>query len=182
MFNLIAISFLQKKYCRLPGIGSLTLVAQPAETDFVNSAIKAPTEEIVFKAENGDATGSFNEFTAISEIMLRQLNDGLPVEISGVGTFTQTGGIISFEPVVLSNMYTPAVHAVRVIRKDAEHQMLVGDKETTNTVMAGLLNDKPAAVQRWWIWALVAALASLTVLFLYLSQNGFNGLGSMAKP
>jgi hypothetical protein len=182
MFNVIATYFLQKKYCRLPGIGSLTLVTQPAQNDFVNSSIKAPVDEIVFKPDNDQGNNSFNEFTAISELMLKQLDSGQPVEISGVGVFTKSGADIDFTPVVLDGSYTPAVTAQRVIRKDAEHALLVGDKQTTNTIMAELLNEQPAATYRWWVWALVAAFAGLIAILVYLSQHGFNSLGNIAKP
>lgn len=98
MFNFIASSFFQKKHCQLPGIGSLSLVKRPAQTDFVNGQIKAPIEEILFTpAKNGKPV--FNEFSAISELMIRKMDEEGEVALAGIGIFVKKEtGLINFFP------------------------------------------------------------------------------------
>ena len=43
-----ASSFFHKKICVLPGLGTLKLVTHAAETDFSNTQIKSPRQEIIF--------------------------------------------------------------------------------------------------------------------------------------
>ncbi|MFT3679354.1 MAG: hypothetical protein QM791_03725 [Ferruginibacter sp.] len=183
MYNLIASSFLQKKHCHLPGIGDLTLVTHPAETDFVNTAIKAPREEFTFTpVANGRIV--FNEFSAISELMKRKLEEDGTVELTGIGIFSKepSDDTIRFSPLKLDPVFYPPVTAERVIRQDAEHAILVGDKETTNTAMSDFYSEKEKVKDRWWIWALVLGGIAIGAIAYYLSQYGVNSFGNIIKP
>jgi hypothetical protein len=71
------------------------------------------------------------------------------------------------------------VVAERVIHKDAEHAILVGDKETTNVEMTEYYTDETAvAKDKWWIWAIVLGVVAISVIAYYLSQNGIADFGS----
>jgi nucleoid DNA-binding protein len=179
MFNVIASSLFQKKSCRLPGIGTLEVVTRSAEYDFSNQQISAPQHRIVFiNASSSDNT--FNEFSAISQLMKQKLKDEGMVEIDGLGSFVKDGnGSLQFVPVEIdSNLLQPVV-AERVIHKDAEHAILVGDKETTNVEMTEYYTDETAvAKDKWWIWAIVLGVVAISVIAYYLSQNGIADLGS----
>jgi hypothetical protein len=181
MYNLIASSFFQKKYCQLPGIGSIALISHPATTDFVNSRIKAPMQEVVFEPQ-GDGKNIFNEFSAISELLLRKITEGGQVDIEGVGIFYKDAAdTVKFAPVKLDETFTPAVAAERVIRQDARHTILVGDKETTNTAMTEYFSEERVEKkERWWIWAILLAAVGLALLFFYVYQHGMNGLANIA--
>lgn len=184
MFNIIASSFFQKKYCQLPGIGSLTLKTRSAKADFVNAQILPPVDEIIFSPSSVSDSNTFNEFSAISELMKRQLNDDGQVDITGVGTFIKNAvnGSISFIPVQLETMFSIPVTAERVIRHDAEHTILVGDVETTNTAMTGFFSDKPEIKQRWWIWAAALGALGLALVLFYIYLYGFSNFGNVIKP
>ena len=62
------------------------------------------------------------------------------------------------------------MEAERVIHPQAEHSILVGDKETTNTVMTDYFNEEPVVKDRWWIWAIVLGLAALAILLFYFND------------
>ncbi len=178
MYSIIAPSFFQKKKCVLPGIGRLSLVTHAAETDFYNTQIKAPRQEIVFTS--GTEANIFNEFSAISEMMQRHLDEEGSVALHGVGTFTKdTTGAISFAPIQIDNDFTQPVTAERVIHKDAPHAILVGDKETTNVVMAEYYTEETVAKDRWWVWALVLGSIAIAALILYIIKYGFNNFSSL---
>ncbi|HEY0434634.1 MAG TPA: hypothetical protein VGC95_12225, partial [Chitinophagaceae bacterium] len=67
----------------------------------------------------------------------------------------------------------PTVTARKVIRENVEHTMLVGERETTSTLMKELL--APSLITRrshWWIWPLAIFLAGVIFLGLYFSMDG----------
>jgi len=179
MYNIIAPSFFQKKNCVLPGIGSLSIITHPAETDFSNTRIKSPRQEILFTPAGSNAP-VFNEFSAISEMMKRHLDEENRVEVLGIGTFTQDpSGQVSFHSIRIDDVFTEPVTAERVIHKDAPHAILVGDKETTNVQMTEYFTEEPTAPDRWWLWAVTLAAAGIIVITLYIAQNGLNALASL---
>ncbi len=179
MFNIIAASFFQRKSCVLPGIGKLSLVTYPAASDFSNKQIVAPVQEIVFTPSVDEKL--FNEFSAISELMKKKLDEEGEVDLAGIGVFTKSKeGDIKFTPIQLDENIQVPVSAVRVIREHAQHAMLVGDKETTNTQMTELLNEEAPAKDKWWILAIVLGAAGLLALIIYLYQHGINAFGNVA--
>jgi hypothetical protein len=180
MYNLIAASFFQKKSCVLPGIGSLSLITHSSITDFPVKQIKAPVQEILFTPGTEEEKG-FNEFSAISELMKKSLDEQGEVVIEGIGFFTKNAsGNVQFTPVSLDEYIQTPVTANRVIREHSEHSILVGDKETTNTQMTGLLHEEEPAKYKWWIWAAVLAAAGLLLLIVYLYQYGANAFANTA--
>ncbi len=179
MFDIIASSFFQKKTCRLPGIGNLELATTSAEYDYGNKQIRPPKETILFiPASSSD--NHFNEFSAISQLMKAELNENGKVEVTGLGSFTtDNSGTIHFAPCTVNDNFYQPVAAEKVIHKDAEHAILVGDKETTNTEMNEYYSDEEeVAGSRWWIGALIMAAVGIAVIGYYLYRHGFNDLAS----
>lgn len=182
MYDLIAPAFFQKKFCRLPGIGQLTLITIPAEFDFQNKQILAPVQRIDFTPKSGDEN-MYNEFSAISELMKKKLDAEGTIKLAGIGIFyKEIDGNIRFEPVVLNPVFLQPVSAIRTIRQDAEHNMMVGDKKTTNVEMTEFLNEEASAtpLDSWYISAIVLGLVGVGVLAIYVYQNGWNLLGNCA--
>jgi len=180
MHTIIASSFFQKKSCVLPGIGKLSLITHTAETDFPNKQIKAPVQEIVFTPVQTEET-FFNEFSAISELMKKKLEQEGLVELTGIGNFKKSiDGDIVFTPVLPDDDLQQPVTAIRVIRERSEHAMLVGDKETTNTLMTEMLNEETPATNRWRLWAIILGVAGLLLLAVYLALHGFNAFSNAA--
>lgn len=179
MYNVIASSFFQKKSCRLPGIGILELVTTPAEYDFPNKQIKAPRQKILFIPSNS-TDNSFNEFSAISQLLKDRLNKEGSVAIDGLGLFTKdSNGITAFSAEEISEDFFLPVAAERVIHKDAAHAILVGDKETTNVVMTEYYTETSIEKNRWWIWGAIAlAAVAAAIIAYYVSQHGFNDLSN----
>ncbi len=183
MDYLIAPTLFQQKSCRLPGIGTLSVITGSATTDFINTEINAPTQTIVFSAAQDDEE-KFNEFTALSELIKKDLSEKGTVHLKGIGDFKRNNtGLVTFIPISVNRDFAVPVRAERVIRQDAEHTMLVGDKETTNTVMTGYFVEEGEVVtkSKWWIWAIVLGIIGLAVIAIYASQNGFNALGNTAN-
>lgn len=182
MFDIIASSFFQKKTCRLPGIGNLELVTTSAEYDFSQKQIRSPRQTILFVSTPASNAG-FNEFSAISQLLNDELDKNGKVDITGLGTFTKDeNGLLHFLAATVNEDFLQAVAAEKVIHKDAEHPILVGDKETTNTQMAEYFSDDvPQKKNRWWVWMLLIAVTSIVALGVYFVQYGFNDLSSRAS-
>lgn len=182
MFDIIASSFFQKKTCRLPGIGNLELVTTPAEYDYGSKLIRAPRQTVLFVSASSSTKDQFNEFSAISQLMRDELNRNGIVRITGLGSFTKdSSNNIHFAAYAVNEDFLQPVVAEKVIHKDAEHSILVGDTETTNVQMNEYYNDEPVeAKDRWWIWAIALAVVAIAAIGYYLYAKGFNGLASQS--
>ncbi len=179
MFDMIASSFFQKKSCRLPGIGNLELAYTPAQYDYGSRQIRAPREIILFIASS-PYDNHFNEFSAISQLVKDELEKKGSVDITGLGSFTKdSSGNIQFEAVPVNDDFLQPVVAEKVIHKDAEHAILVGDKETTNVVMNEFYSEETTELKsNWWIWALLLGAVGMAVVVIYLSANGTNAFAN----
>jgi hypothetical protein len=189
MQNQIASYLFQHKTCPLPGLGTLSVLHSGAEADFTNKSIAAPKSFIEFSDTETDATGLLNYLSATSGGSTYEVSEALDhfcdnlrnkmtvqsdVQLGSIGSFfVDASGKINFKPEELSAAFVQPVYAERVIHPDAEHQILVGDKETTNTVMTELLAPKAENKDRWWIWAIVLALVGIAALVFYFTA--FNG-------
>jgi hypothetical protein len=195
MQNQIASYLFQHKTCPLPGLGTLSVIHSGAEADFTNKSIAAPKSFIEFSDTQTDATGLLNYLSAtfggntyeVSEALdhfcdnLRNKMTLQPdVELENLGSFfVDVSGKINFKPAELPAVLAQPVFAERVIHPDAEHQILVGDKETTNTVMTELLAPKSETKDRWWIWAIVLGLVGIATVVIYFTVfNGTSAFGN----
>ena len=155
------------------------LLTKAAETDFINGKILAPVQNIAFEPQQ-KADSTFNEFTAISAVLLDELNSKGQVLIEGIGTFFKNESTITFNANTVHQMYVPAVTAIRVQRENAEHDILVGDKQTTNVIMSEFFADETkASKEYWWLWALLLAAFAIGVIGFYAVKNGFNYLENL---
>ncbi len=182
----IASYLFQTKTCPLPGLGTLSVLSSGADADFTNKLIAAPKPFIQFTNTESETSGLVtylansngchaNEAAEalyhFCENIKRDITAEADVNIESVGNFFVDGtGTISFKPEELPVSFAQPVIAERVIHLNAEHQMLVGDKETTNTRMTEFLAPKTAIADRWWIWAIVLAAVGLTLLAIYFTQ------------
>ncbi len=174
----------------MPGIGELRIHAQSAAPDFISKQINAPFIKIVFtevttddrgfiqylSAKKGlstaDASSSFKDFCD-SLISKRKFS------INQVGLFNKNSvGYFDFEAETFPARFSQPVFAGRVIHPEAEHQMLVGDKETTNTAMTEYYTEEPITKSRWWIWAAAIAAIAILAAIIHFSQKGSVGNGT----
>ncbi len=198
MHHLIASYLFQNKNCPLPGLGNLSLTGGEANADFTNKVINAPIASINFVPGETNATGllsfvatSTNSSTYEATEALDHFCDNLknnitvdsPARLEGVGDFfVNNNGDINFEPVQLPAEFLQQVKAERVIHPQAEHSILVGDKETTNTLMTEFFNEDAVVKDRWWIWAIVLGLIGLTILLIYFNDaDGSAQFGNAIK-
>lgn len=188
MQHLIASYLFQHCNCPLPGIGTLSISTKSSESDFVGKVLTAPAPVINFTEEESDAA-SFIQFIAAktnsnsseaknalenySETLGAAIADGTAAAIEGVGNFiVNSSGDLKFEPQQPPAAFLQPVKAERVIHPEAEHTMLVGDKETTNAVMTEYYSEEEIKKDRWWIWAIVFAVIAIVIIIIYVNDPG----------
>ena len=179
MYQIIAPSLFQNKICKLPGIGTLVMVSNSAETDFVNGQIKSPFETIEFIAASQDEN-IFNEFSAISELLKKNLVENGSFFLNGIGTFFKSNEDgVRFSPISIAPVFSMPVNVERVIRQDAAHAILVGDQRTTNVEMTEYFTEQTSATERWKIWAFILSIAGIIAILFSLYFSGNNWLGNV---
>ena len=186
MQHQIASYLFQHKTCPLPGLGTLRVKHTEAVSDFTNKSITAPKTYIEFSNTETDATGLLNYLAAtvkgngyevskaldhFCDDLKNNITQQQDVQLESVGSFfADASGNIRFKQQALPESFTQPVFAERVIHPDAEHAILVGDKETTNTEMTELLAPKSETKDRWWIWAIVLGESGLIALLIYFTE------------
>ncbi len=179
----------------MPGLGTLAVISTGAETDFTSKLIAAPKTVIQFTDTGTDANGLLDYLAATTggdkyevtealdhfcDNLKSDINNNQDATLDSIGSFFVDGsGKINFKQQELPTAFTQAVFAERVIHPDAEHQILVGDKETTNTEMTEFLAPKSAIKDRWWIWAIVLGVVGLLALVIYFTA--FNGTAAFGN-
>lgn len=188
----------QYKTCPLPGLGTLSVLQSGAEADFTNKMIAAPGFFIEFMNVETDADGLLNYLSGTTgksidkvkesleyfcDNLKKKITDESNVKLDGIGNFfADASGKIRFKQEELPAAFLQPVFAERVIHPDAEHQILVGDKETTNTVMTEFLTPKLETKDRWLIWAIVLGVTGLLLFTIYITMfNGNSTFGNVIK-
>jgi hypothetical protein len=192
MISILTNYLVQHKSVSIPGLGTIYIERTPAQSDFVNRQILPPSYHYRFDkyfdtpdrdffnflaAHKGiadfEAIKLYNEWALEFKNSIRNQNS---VEWENVGTLSQdvTGEIV-FEPKSSILTFQQPVPAERVLRTDARHTMLVGDKERTNVEMTEYLHEEPRVRRKsWWIYALIIGTVALAAIFYHFSRNGWN--------
>jgi hypothetical protein len=198
MQDQIASYLFQNKTCPLPGLGTLSLLNSVAEADFTNKLIASPKTFIQFTDIETDSTGLLNYLAATTGADKYEVTEALDhfcdnlrnkitqqpaIQLENLGSFfVDESGKINFKQEELPAAFTQSIFAERVIHPDAEHNILVGDKETTNTVMTELLAPQDETKDRWWIWAIFLGLIVLIAMLIYFTElKGASPFGNTIK-
>lgn len=194
MERLIRIYLLQKSSVSIPGLGTIYVERSPARSDFINRQVLPPSYHYRFD-KYFDAPGKdFFTFLAARKNIAdyeaiklynewaHSLRNHLSTEqastLKGIGVLKRgESGDVIFEPESLPDMLNIPVPAERIIRTDAKHTMLVGDREISNVEMTGFLQDEVHKEKTsWWIYALIIGAIALTAILFHFFR------GAKASP
>lgn len=189
MFSIITTYLYQHKKLTLPGIGSFELVPKPAAAGF--DTITAPGWDIIF-SENKSATSAENpdsfyillgskeslstenarqQFEEFARNIKVKLNDNETINWEDVGILEKPDHRISFTPQKPTASVFSDVSAKKVIREHADHQLLVGERETTKIAALEQLQREASANRGKTItWIVLAAIGVFAVIFFL--KNG----------
>jgi hypothetical protein len=190
MVHLIRTYLLQNNSISIPGLGTIYVERIPAQSDFVNRQLLPPSYHFRFD-KYFDAPGkefftylaarkNIEDYEAIKlySEWAYELRNNIGADqsatLEGVGILKRdVSGEVIFEAIVPPQTYSIAVPAERIIRSNARHTMLVGDKEISNFEMSGYFHDEVRKKrQSWWIYALILAAVALIAIFFHYFKTG----------
>jgi hypothetical protein len=181
---------LNYKQLTLPAIGTFLLERKPAEADIASRMINPPVYTIALQSgvdssskkiydwlasslnvSDREAVIRFNDF---SFDLKQRISSGNIIKWNGVGTLRKDStGQLKFDP-VNTLIFEQSVPAQKVIRKTAEHTVLVGEQEKTSTQMTEFLSHSVRKRSYWWTFALVLGLLTIIFTLWYFSEHGLN--------
>lgn len=181
----------------IPGIGTFSAAEKPALLNFAEKEITVPPYEVSYKyetlsadknffsflcsqlhTEEWKAIITFNDFVShIKNVLTHEGSYTFP----GIGIITRKpSGEYSFSQTVPEANLFPEVQAERVIRKNAEHAVMVGTEEKSSVQMqheiekhtVSIVEEESTEKQRWWIpAAILGCIGVLALLIYYLFIN-----------
>ena len=191
MFQVLNAYLFQHRSISIPGLGTIYLEIQSANVDVADRTILPPLYGFRFDKYFDAPDREFFSFIAVQRNMLdfeaikwynefsldlrNRIRTEEQVEWEGVGVLRKNGGEISFES-ANEPLFLQPTPALRVNRQNAQHTLLVGDQERTNTEMNEWLLDEEAGKpgKSWWIVALVLAALALAILSWHFYTNGWS--------
>jgi hypothetical protein len=161
----------------LEGLGTLQLVHTPPQYQTVEQTFTAPSQYINFEKNAAITSPKFIEYVATQKQISNTEAADLIAKTTkndwvGIGEFKQNElGEDDFIPYNL-NIVTNKIVAEKVIRKEEEHYITVGEQEKTNTEMSAFYNEEINVAQsKWWIAALLIGLATIGYIIFYYLTN-----------
>lgn len=199
MEHLIASYLFQNNHCPLPGIGKLTLTERPATISHGAKLIHPPQPAISLVHGEFSQDDFLNYVCAVEKIdeseankklqrycsYLQSLDSFAEAKIPNAGKFyVNAEGNLVFKHSPLPQQFLDNIHAEKVIHPDASHTLIVGDKESSTSLMTEYYNvEEPAPRKKWWIAALILALVGITVILLYaFNEKNAGFFGNATKP
>ncbi|MBO9619529.1 MAG: hypothetical protein J7539_10885 [Niabella sp.] len=189
MFSILTTYLYQHKKLALPGIGNFELQPKSASVSF--DTVAAPGWDIIF-SENKSVTAADNpdsfyellgakeslsganaqqQFEEFARNLVVKLNDNERIDWEDVGVFEKPDYHIHFTPKTPATSLFNNVTAQRVIREHADHQLLVGEKETTkNAALEQMLWEERSNKRKTITWIIVGAVAVIAAVFFL--KNG----------
>jgi hypothetical protein len=175
----------------LPGLGTICLESQAASIDASTRSILPPTYRFrfdkFFDSPDKDLFSYLSSQQNISDYeALRQYNDfafslrdrlnyfrEAPWEGLGILKKDDTGEI-HFESSIPNPSFLQPVPAEKVVRANAKHMLLVGDRERSNNEMSDWFAEEPVHGNKlWWLVALIGGIAASLVIMTHFSSKGW---------
>ena len=184
------------KKLNIPGIGNFVITESPATLQFTDKQLHAPATQVQFTQVVHPTNNHFysflsKEWKVEKVIAIRMYKDGVEelldnlkasgmCELPGIGILQKTAdGSVNFTPAATSLSLFSNLPAERVLRRNAQHTVLVGEREhikintsSFETVAEDVTDEKKPAKDNWLIYALVlAVLAILMIAYYYIAYK-----------
>jgi hypothetical protein len=192
MWQVLNAYLFQHRSISIPGLGTIYLETMPANVDVADRTMQPPAYRFRFDKYFDAPDKEFFAFVAVQHNILdyeaikwynefsfelrNRIRAEEQVSWDGVGVLKKDGsGGVLFEPAPAPLLFLQPVPAMRVSRQDAQHSLVVGDRERTSGEMNEWLQDNARKRRRlsWWIIAVVLAVLALGFLGWYFYSHGF---------
>lgn len=192
MQELITSFIIQSKECKLADIGKFKKIRKSAASDIANKQILPPTTELLFTGREEKISDDLVKYVAdkkritTSEALAEiknwcadtkvKLKNGEIILFESLGVLKRESFANVFSPFENSIQFFEPAPAVRVIHKNSEHAMLVGDKETTSSVMNQFyqVEETEPKSNAWKITAIILLAIALVILFFHFYGHPFS--------
>lgn len=201
MVDLIVQYLSFNKQVSLKGIGTFTVEQLPARLDFPNRLLHAPQAVLHFSstAKQDDTFEQWicdelhiNSETALQKQQIfltdfqRTLNSEQIVEWAGLGKFEKKEKSLLHFTAAFESIIGEPVKAEKIIRKNKEHFVRVGEEEKTSTEMEELLfGARRKKLNLFWIFAMALFLIGFVLVWMFAAghsrQWGTQGNGHKLK-
>ena len=176
----------------VPGLGTICMESQAATIDASTRTIHPPVYRFRFdkfsdspdkdlfaylsvqqKISDYEALRQYNDFAYSLRDRLNYFREA-PWE--GLGILKKDDmGDIHFESSILNPSFLQPVPAEKVVRTNAKHMLLVGDRERSNSEMSDWFAEEPIHGNRlWWLVALIGGIAAALIIMIHFSSRGWN--------
>jgi hypothetical protein len=193
VLTLLSKYLLQYKRVCIPNIGTFEIVQHPAQLNVADKLIAPPVyttrhigsndvpeHQFHFFASAGLAKEELaHELFVFGERLKRRVQNA-PFHWKGFGTLDYTSSELSFQPDEIWLEGLQSVPANKVLRENAQHNMLVGDQEMTSQQVTDVLNQaeykRPWFIVAGWVLLIVALVAIIIFLYVRNFQTSASGL------
>src|ERR1700722_13126941 len=176
----------------IPGLGTICMESQAAAIDASTRTIHPPVYRFRFDkfsdSPDKDLFAYLSTQQSISDYeALRQYNDfayslrdrlnySREVSWEGLGRLIKDDmGEIHFESTISNPSFLQPVPAEKVVRANARHMLLVGDRERSTNEMNEWFAEEPVHGNRlWWLVALLGGIAAALIIMFHFSSHGWN--------
>jgi len=185
--QLLAQYLFQYRKLSIPGVGTLEMVEASPQFNVVDQLMMPPLfscrlhpADAVPEHQLSFLSASLNKAPGETRLVLDRFGSRLRTQLSdrairwtGIGTLSSRGGHIALDADVLAPAGLQPVPAHKIIRENAAHAMLVGDRERTTVEMSDSLRQ-PASKRQWTVLAawIILLLAILAIVFFIYSGKG----------
>jgi hypothetical protein len=191
MFAVLNAYLYQHRSISIPGLGTIYLETLPAAVDVADRTMLPPVYHFRFDKYFDAPDKEFFAYLATQRNILdyeaikwynefsfdlrNRIKNEDAVNWDAVGVLKKdASGNVLFEPVATPFDFLQPTPAMRVNRQDAQHTLLVGDRERTSGEMNEWLHDDAHRRRKvaWWIIAVIIAVAGLAFLGWYFYSHG----------
>jgi hypothetical protein len=192
MYDILNKYLFLNKSIPVPGLGTICMDNLPATIDASTRTIHPPTHRFRFdKFFDSPDKELFTYLSAQQNISdyeaLRQYNDFAyslrdrlnyfrEASWEGLGILKKDDmGEIHFESSISNPLFLQPVPAEKVVRANAKHMLLVGDRERSSGEMSDWFAEEPVHGNRlWWLVALIGGIAAAMIIMFHFSSRGWN--------
>ncbi|GGA91939.1 hypothetical protein [Puia dinghuensis] len=196
MFAVLNAYLFQHRSISIPGLGTIYLETMPAAVDVADRTMLPPMYQFRFDKYFDAPDKEFFAFIANQRHILdfeaikwynefafdlrNRIKTEDEVNWEGVGVLKKDGsGNVLLEPFSSPLNFMQPTPAVRVLHQDAQHTLLVGDRERTTGEMNEWRQHEEEEEGRrrglpWWVIALIIAVAGLAFLGWYFYSHGLS--------
>ena len=182
------------KNLNIPGIGNFVVKQTSPQLQFTDKRIEPPKSSIAFTPVVYPTNNHFYTFLSREwgvdkviairkykddvEELIEQLKQKKVCELAGIGTLRKTDDDnIDFTAIEPAFSFYPILPAERVMRKNAQHTVLIGEQEhikeyNSPDTLQELVYEEKETKGKWKLYALIIAIAAVLMIVLYYAMYG----------